>query len=332
MGDNEVTVALMGASPAGAQAAIAAHTGTLAEFRSVPDTGDVEAVDAALAVADVVVGRLPDRDVEAPRLRLIHATGAGVDHYPAERIPSAAWLCNAYEHGQGMAEHVIAMTLVLRRRIHTYDRDLRQGRWNRGDHGPHGLYPELREQTMGIVGFGTIGRALLPMARAFGMEVQAVRSRDHGTPAPDGVSVQVGPDGLDDVLAAADVVVLAVPLDEDTRGMIGRRELALMGPDTLLINVARGPVVDEDALYEALVDGTIAGAGIDVWYRYPQGGEDTLPATRPFHELDNVVMTPHTAGWTTQTARDRWAFIGRNIARLARGETPLNVVIAPVDG
>jgi len=324
-----VRVALMGESPAGAQAAIEAHTEGLARFLSAPDLSDLDRVGEVLAQADAVVGALPTEAFDAPNLRLVHATGAGVDHYARHLIPGDAYLCNAYEHGPGMAEHVIAMMLMLRRDILTFDRDLRRGDWNRQRFGPHGLYPELRESTLGIVGFGTIGRALVPLAQAFGMDVHAIRSRRSDDPAPAGVSFQGGPEDLDRVLEAADTLVVAVPLDDATRGMIGKVQLARMRPTALVINIARGPVVDEDALYEALVDGTIAGAGIDVWYRYPSGDQDCMPSTRPFHELSNVVMTPHTAGWTEQTARDRWAFIGRNLARFARGETPLNIVGGP---
>lgn len=324
--DTPIKVALLGPSPSAAASVIAEHAGELATMIPVPDPSDDAQMGAALAQAHVIIGGLPDRDLAMPQLRMVHATGAGIDHLPLHRLADDVVVCNAYEHGQGMAEHVIAMMLMVRRSILVYDRDLRRGHWNKQRHGPFGLYSEMREQTMGIVGFGTIGKALVPLAQAFGMDVEVVRSRSHDGPPPAGVRRQVGPDQLDEVLAASDVVVLALPLNDETRGIIAREQLKAMRPTAILINVARGPVVDEDALYEALVDKTIAGAGIDVWYRYPQADEDILPSTRPFHELDNVVMTPHTAGWTMQTARDRWVFIGRNIARLAQGQVPLNVV------
>jgi phosphoglycerate dehydrogenase-like enzyme len=325
-GDGKITVGLIGANVCAARATIEAHAGGLAEFLTAPDAADQARVREVLARAEAVVGQMPKEPYDAPLLRLVHATGAGVEHYRRDLFPPGVVLCNAYEHGPGIAEHVVAMLLMLRRDIPTFDRDLRAGRWNRHRSGPEGFYAELRGSTMAILGFGAIGRALVPIASALGMSVQVIRSRRPEGAPPEGVAFAGGPEDLDRVLDASDVLVVAVPLDEITRGMIGRRELALLGPEGILINVARGPVVDEDALYEALVDGTIAGAGIDVWYRYPQGDEECMPADRPFHELANVVMTPHTSGWTQQTARGRWAFIGGNLARLARGETPLNIV------
>ena len=108
--------------------------------------------------------------------------------------------------------------------------------------------------------------------------------------------------------------------------MIGARQLALMKRSAVLINVARGEVVDEDALYEALAGGTIAGAALDVWYRYPAAPGPTLPSRRPFHELSNVLMTPHVSGRTEGMLEARAAVIAGNIARIARGEAPVNLV------
>jgi phosphoglycerate dehydrogenase-like enzyme len=114
--------------------------------------------------------------------------------------------------------------------------------------------------------------------------------------------------------------------------MIGERELRMMKPTAYLINVARGEVVDEAALYAALSESRIAGAAIDVWYRYPEGSEPARPADYPFHELPNVIMTPHIAGWTAETFRHRWAAIDDNLRRLSGGEPLVNVVRPPGAG
>ncbi len=130
------------------------------------------------------------------------------------------------------------------------------------------------------------------------------------------------------VLAEGDFVVLALPLSAETTGLIGAIELATMKPSAFLINVARGDVVDEAALYAALRDRTIAGAAIDVWYRYPGLDNATLPANLPFHELTNVIMTPHIAGATEPTFFYRWSLINDNLRRIRDGE-PLANVFAP---
>jgi len=117
-----------------------------------------------------------------------------------------------------------------------------------------------------------------------------------------------------------------MPATPDTIGLIDRRRLGLMKSTAFLINVARAEIVDEDALYEALAARSIAGAVLDVWYRYPRAAGLTPPATRPFHELPNVLMTPHVSGWTDGMLEARAKLIAENIRRVAHGETPLNLV------
>ncbi len=117
-----------------------------------------------------------------------------------------------------------------------------------------------------------------------------------------------------------------LPLTPSTRGLLGARELALMKPTAFLVNVARAEIADEDALYEALSRNSFAGAALDVWYRYPTGTAPTLPARRPFHELPNVLLTPHVAGWTEGTLEARARLIAENVGRAARGAPPLNLI------
>src|SRR5581483_3081098 len=116
-------------------------------------------------------------------------------------------------------------------------------------------------------------------------------------------------------------------LSDATRGMLGARELALMKRTAVLINVARAEIVDEAALYRALADRTIAGAVLDVWYRYPTSAAPTLPARHPFHELPNVLMTPHVSGWTEGMLEARAKVIAENVGRVARGEPPANRIV-----
>jgi phosphoglycerate dehydrogenase-like enzyme len=190
---------------------------------------------------------------------------------------------------------------------------------------PVPLWSELAGKTLGIVGYGRIGQAVARRALAFDMEVMAIR-RDAGRPDPHGLAYLRGPEALDDVLTRADVLALTLTLTPDTRGLIDARALALMKPTAVLINVARGEVVDEDALYEALSGGALAGAALDVWYRYPQGSTPTLPGHRPFHTLPNVLMTPHVSGWTEGMMEARATVIAENIHRVARGEAPVNLI------
>ncbi len=324
-----IHVALMGALQVAAAEAI--RPGDVeVEFLPVPDLSDQARVRDVLGRAEAVVGSLPSDAVPMPNVRLIHAVGAGVDHYAEGSIPAHAALCNVYEHDQGIAEHVVMLLLALRRDLFGMDRRMRAGDWSRADFRFDGMVRELSGATMGILGLGRIGSALVPFAQVLGMDVVGMRSRLPDGPPPAGVRAVYGPQGLDEVLTVADVLVVTLPLTGDTTGLIGARELALLPGGSLVINVGRGAVIDEWALHSALKSGHVAGAGLDVWYRYPEAsGAPCLPSEAPLHELDNVLMTPHMAGWTDRTALARWAFIGRNISRLARGRPMENVVIGP---
>jgi phosphoglycerate dehydrogenase-like enzyme len=143
---------------------------------------------------------------------------------------------------------------------------------------------------------------------------------------PDGLVELHGPEGLHHVLSRSDYVAITASLSAQTRGLIGERELAAMKPTAVLINVARAEIVDEDALYRALAARTIAAAALDVWYRYPTAAGATFPGHRPFHELPNVLMTPHVSGWTEGMLEARARLIADNVARAARGEPPVNLI------
>jgi phosphoglycerate dehydrogenase-like enzyme len=133
---------------------------------------------------------------------------------------------------------------------------------------------------------------------------------------------------IDRMLPLCDTVLIACALAPETEGLLGARRLALMKPGALLINVARAPIVDEDGLYTALKDGHLGGAALDVWWQYPTAAEpERQPARRPFHELPNVLMTPHCSSSSDATAERRWSVVAGNIDRFARGEPLENVVL-----
>jgi phosphoglycerate dehydrogenase-like enzyme len=168
----------------------------------------------------------------------------------------------------------------------------------------------------------------LHVARAFDMKVVAIR-RQTLPQAPDGVSFVGGPERLDEVPRASDYLAVTLSLSAETRGLLDERRLGLMRPTAYLINVARAEIVDEAALFRALSTGRLAGAALDVWWRYPTAPGPVPPSTQPFHELPNVIMTPHVSGWTEGMMEAPARIIAENIARTARSEPPLNA-IAPV--
>ncbi|MCC6627179.1 MAG: hypothetical protein IT340_07220 [Chloroflexi bacterium] len=285
---------------------------------------------AALRTADMVIGQTytPAMGQAGANVKLVQAQGAGTDGIDRAALPRGCYVANCYEHDISIAEFIIGMALAASRDIVLFDRNLR----TRADFSPSGFYGgipqrELRGRTLGIVGYGRIGRETARLARALGMRVVATKSRPDPTlAAEDGLDWLGGSDQLADLLAQSDFVAVCAPLTNATRGLIGAAQFAQMKPDAYLINIARGPVVDEAALYEALRDHRIAGAAIDVWYNHPGSNPIGRPGNYPFEELDNLVMTPHVAGWTAGTVERRVDVMADNIRRVAAGEPPRNLV------
>ncbi len=293
-------------------------------------TGDEAAIIPQLADVDVLVsmGFTADMAEAAPRLRLVQVPGAGLDRIDRGALRPDTHLANAYGHEAGIAEYIIGTMIALTRQFGRLDASLRQGHWEsqwaiRTAAPP--LWPEMSGKTLGILGFGHIGQALARRAAAFDMKVCAVR-RQAQTDPPSGVSFIAGPERLDDVLRQADYLAVTLSLSPATRNLIDDRRLRLMKPTAFLVNVARAEIFDEAALFAALQSGRIAGAALDVWYRYPTSAEPTPPASFPFHELDGVIMTPHISGWTEGMLDARATLIATNIARIENGEPPLNAI------
>ena len=281
-----------------------------------------------LREAEVFIGSFFTADMvrAAPKLRLIHVAGAGTDRIDFAAIPPEVQVANTFHHERSIAEYVAGAAVMLRRGFLTHDRALRDGVWatsvyDRSLPQP----PVLGDARIGFVGFGHIGLSSWKLLRAFGCSAAAVTGS--GRAADDtgldwvGDTTQLGR-----LLSECDVAVVSAPLNEHTEGMIGAAQLAALGADGVLINVARGPLVVERALYDALAGGVIKAAAIDVWYRYPTGEGPCAPSEFPFHELPNVLMTPHSSGITTDTFTGRVDDVGANISRLARGEELQNVV------
>jgi phosphoglycerate dehydrogenase-like enzyme len=278
----------------------------------------------ALRQADAVVcNRLAPEDTrEATRLRLVQATSAGADRVDPSALPPGCVLCNAYEHEDAIAEWVLMAVLALTRHLLVYDRGLRTGDWSRDLPLEH----ELRGRTLGTIGYGHIGRRVVELGRAFGMDAVAV-TRSPTPDRADGLTWLGSLDDLDRLLEAADVAVVCVPLAPETEGIVGPAQLDLLGPEGYLANVARGAIVQEQAMYEALRDRRIAGAALDVWWSYPESRHaPAKPSAYPFDELDNVVMTPHVSGRSEGTRQGRAEFVVEQLVRLAEGRRLENVL------
>ncbi|WP_164936614.1 2-hydroxyacid dehydrogenase [Bradyrhizobium nanningense] len=293
-------------------------------------SGDEASILDQLGDADVLVSMAFTKEMAAAgnRLRLVQVPGAGLDRIDRHQLRPGLALANAYGHEAGIAEYVIGAMIALTRSFQRLDEKLRAGEWESqwsvATRAPP-LWPELAGKTLGILGFGHIGESLAQRAHAFDMKVCAVRRRAQPG-SPHGLIFVGGPERLDELLTVSDYLAITLSLSAETRGLIDCRRLGLMKPSAYLINVARAEIVDEHALYDVLASKRLAGAALDVWYRYPTSAGSTAPATAPFHELRNVIMTPHVSGWTEGMLETRAGVIAENVARTARGEKPLNAI------
>lgn len=249
----------------------------------------------------------------AERCLTVARTGVGVDNIDVGTATERGMIVsNVPEYcTDEVADHALALILALNRRIVPLARGTAAGQWNR--HGAP-VPGRLRGQVLGLVGLGAIGRALVPRARALGLEVVTLRRQGA---ASTGVRVV---ESLEELLRVSDIVSLHVPQTENTRGMIGARELALMKPTALLVNTARGGLVDTEALLSALERGELAGAGLDVTEPEP------LPADHPLRTLDQVVLTPHTAFASDGSLAELSRKAAENVAQVLRGAVPPDVV------
>ena len=317
-------VAFAGTFPARLEEPVRRHLTATCEIVVANETGII----AQLADVDVLVTMALTAEMgrAAARLKLVQVPGVGLDRIDRSALPDGVSLANVHGHETGIAEYVIGAMLALTRDFSRLDTALRAGEWRSQwsvGVAPPPTWSELAGKTLGILGYGRIGQAVARRARAFDMNISAIR-RDVGP--DDEPAFLGGPDSIGEVLRRSDYVLISMPATSETVGSIDRGRLGLMKPTAFLINVARAEIIDEDALYEALVQRSIAGAALDVWYRYPSKPGCAAPATRPFHELSNVLMTPHVAGWTDGTLDARAKLIAENIRRVAYGQTPLDLI------
>jgi phosphoglycerate dehydrogenase-like enzyme len=257
----------------------------------------------------------------APRLRWIHSPAAGVGGmlFP-EMLASPIVITNSRGmSADTIAEHVLAVTLAIFRRLPHAFRSQQARDWAQDAIGAEGNRSIAGSRIL-VVGLGAIGLAVARRMTALGARVAGIRRRPDASAPPDGVELVAAPDQLHRLLASADVVVISAPHTRDTRGLIGRAELAAMTPDAVLVNVSRGQLIDEPALVAALEAGAIAGAALDVF------NDEPLPADSPFWGMENVLITPHTSGFRP----DHWdaavALFADNLRRFEAGRDLINAV------
>jgi len=284
--------------------------------------------------ADVMVGWRPTLELltAARNLKLVINPGAGVQHLipmfrKINQIRPVA-LANGHGNSYFTAQHAVALLLTLMNRVVAHHNWLAAGKWRTGDDDAASI--PLRDKTVGLLGYGAINRRVHRFLSGFDIDFAILRRGHSAVP----VSVLTPatwftPAELDSFLALSDIVMIAIPHTSLTENWICLPELERLGPGGLLVNVARGAIVNEADLFYALKTGLIAGAAIDVWYNYrpaPDAENHLYPYHHPFHELENVVLSPH-RGASPFSDLKRWDEVIENIRRVERGENDwLNLV------
>jgi len=270
----------------------------LAHGPEVPDTADYE----------ILIGAFPSREFlkASPNLRALIIPYAGPPAKTQALLADFPTLAvhNTPYNSVATAETGLALMLGAAKFMAQADSKLRQGDWTiRYSDRPQLI---LQGRTALILGYGRIGQHMAPVCRA---------------------------EQLDELLPRADVLLAALPGTPETNGIVGARQLALLKDDAIVVNVGRGSVIDETALYEALVSGKLAAAGLDAWYQYPESGSSrtaTYPSQYPFHELENVVLSPHRGGWLGSEDESRMVMLANMLNQVAAGEplpNPVNVAL-----
>lgn len=292
------------------------------EWIDYAETAHPQIVERLHGATIAICNKLPLRASDLsrlPQLKLIAVAATGVDNIDLDYCEqNGIAVCNAQHYaGNSLPEHVLLLMLALRRNLIAYLQDVRAGAWQQAKQFCLLAHPihDLHGATLGIIGYGFLGRAVGNLARAVGMEI-LIAERKAAT------SIRPGRVAFPEVLEASDVITLHCPLTEETRNLIDRPELQMMKRASLLINTARGGLVNENALLQALREGLIAGAAFDVLSEEPpRGGNVLLDA-----QLPNLIVTPH-VGWASREAMQTLADqLINSIEAFVRGEQVNRVV------
>ncbi|MBC8505428.1 MAG: hydroxyacid dehydrogenase [Anaerolineales bacterium] len=284
----------------------------------VPIPGDYQILVDGIPSPELLAGS-PDLSVLIiPWAGLSVATRQTLCEFPKLKVH------NIHHNAAPTAEMALTLLLAVAKQLIPQDQALRANDWRPRYQRNQTMF--LRDKNALILGYGAIGQELGQMLNAFGVKVLAIRRSQKVS--DDRILVHP-PEALPELLPKTEILMITLPLTDDTEGMISERELGLLPRGAILVNVGRGPVVDQDALYHALKAGKLLGTGLDVWYNYPADEDsrtNTPPADHPFHELDNVVMSPHRAGGVAESEHLRMAHLADLLNAVARGESIPNRV------
>jgi len=301
------------------------------------DTADIVVIDGSIESmlaegrdADILASNRASREFieAAQKLKMIQTFSAGVEDIDqlAVQEHGDVILCNSHINAEEVAEYAIALLLAVAKNIILNDRELRNGNWVYAFGGPRPNI-EIRHKNGLLIGLGNIGSEIAKRMQSFDVRLSAA-TRSGVSKQSHLVDTLLKIDQVQPLVEEADFVILALPLTSETEGLVGEKFLSWMKPSSIIINISRGPIIDENALFQALKEHRIHGAGLDVWWRYPSkwGGKAEPPADLPFQDLDNIVVSPHRAGYSENTEREYFQFAAENILRFIQDQEPLNIV------
>ena len=279
----------------------------LSEDELIAEAGDA---DALLVLREPITARVL---AAMPKLKVIGRFGVGLDTIDVDACTAAGvQVTNVPDSNlDEVSTHALAMILALVRRLKRFDTAVRNGRWKALADGDGIIRPD--RQTLGLIGFGQIGRLTARKAAAFGYKIAAY---DPHMPADRIAAEGATPVSLDELVATSDIISLHVPFTSETSNILSRERIAKMRPGTILINVSRGGLIDEDALAEALTSGHIAAAGLDTLAQEPPSPDN------PLLKLDNVLLSPHAAHYSTQSYAEVRSKVFADVAAVLKGEKP----------
>lgn len=284
--------------------------------------------------AHIIVGWRPSEELldAAEKLELFIFPGAGVQHlvkwFKNQGQARNITLVNGHSNSEFVAQHTVALLLTLMNKIIVHHNWMVAGEWRKGDAETKSI--PLRGRTIGLLGYGAINRKVHRLLAGFDVNFVIMKrsweGKEQKLPTP---AIRFDSSQLHAFLTKTDTLLIAAPQTAETEGLIGQGALKLLGPQGIIVNVSRGALVNQHDLYHALLEKTITGAAIDVWYRYqpePDSESRKYPFEYPFHTLDNVVLSPHRAASPFDDL-DRWKEVIENITRFAQGRTNLlNIV------
>jgi len=296
----------------------------------IPKADEREEIKRYLPEVEVVIGgSFSKEDLDqAKKLKLFQIPFTGVDQLDLSLYKDRKdiFICNVHTNRTAVAEHAFALMLALAKNIVTNDRDLRLGRW----HGFSSQEPtiQLQGKSLGIIGLGSIGWEIAKIGYALGMKIFALKReiKEKDLEKKKILEFLGANKDLEKVIKESDFIIITVPLTQKTKGLIGKKELKLM-QGKYLVNISRGAVIDEEALFKSLEEHYLSGAAIDTWYQYPTNEQkEILPSQYNFHKLENVVMSPHTAGYSDRALEENIKSVFDNMVRIYYGEEPENQI------